>query len=1480
MFLADGTDIAASVAAVNVESIAVKWASSTHDSADIGGNSNPQPDAYLVLTTPQDVIVGISAVNDAKWVANGTSTFAFTDVVISPNAQYYFYFATDVSGLAVGAVMPSANKKNGRVLCAWHGSGHDADETVRIGASNQYSINCSFVVSEASASTLTTASEAVNLSTGTDPVVVTGAVADGVVNVASGATVPALTVVGQATTLKLADSLTATYLYLPATTTIDASDVSFALPSGDATTAETVLVSGKISSASNPAVTLPTLAEGYSFEPLVRDDTGIKAIVSKPVDASVTLDGTEQKWSEVKPEGWINSAVPVINIDNSVAGTLIFDEDVQAAKINITANYPVTFVRGDSVNVDIPYLASPSYNLRAIFTNFVSIPQTAHNTDSGDQITANGTTTLTSFPQIDASAQSAKLIIAQPATFSDRGIYVTGSKIIDINSGATISTTRLVLGNNGSTTQTVTQNGGTITITGTAGAGSTSASVLLGHWNSTSTLKTLGGTFTANNATSRLGWDGTTTWQIGGGESAATVNLYGLVNGQNGHTGSGTLNIMANGTLNLGTGGIQFSNSGNGGNINLAGGTIDTGAAAVTIANAKNGGTILNQNKTTVFNVDANRTLTVDAVVSGEGVGTLDKTGAGKLVLAKTATAKGKLKVTAGTVEFNEGISWGSNGTVEIGQNGTLNVLTSEPVAEGGLLVAGAFTVNGSVLTNGTAAAVEVRSNGIYIDDPNEITVTVPAIANTTVTVMIGEDTIGTAAGEYSVPNDSVVKVVYEPADGYAISGTLEYTIDTSKSETTFDPTETTQVRLCVAYVVFQQEVGLSYEDVTNYYTTVSNAIEAASALKKAVYLVATPDAADTYNISVGETVRIAKGGFTYEGIVFPQGAEFNNTTIETGGITLYSCALYTAIITYADSTQEASSVPLGQLLFTLWQTYTPAKAGLVVRSLDGSDAALADDQAIGTLYTYNSEAHTFTLKPMVASVSFEQGGVQQTQYVPDFALVLQSAMQYDVTATLLVDLDMSSWGSGMTIPGSVEYNEQMVDLHDITLNLGGKTITGPADGYALVNAGADITITGDGAVEGAGIVSNATSTATTTISGGTYTATGDLFAAEEGSTIAVSGGTFNKTVDDEYIADGYEVKDNGDGTYGIREDMGWIYSAPGAWEYTGTWEGATLGDEKVTIETNATYTASAPSANDLVTLNMTLCFDDANDDDIDLSDVKGAVRLGKDGDNYVFQLATTGTVNEVASSVWANASCDTDALAGTDYKFLFVLNLSTKTYTASVIVGTTTNALSVAGSTTIAFANYNKGAAAPVQELAFIGSGSVSSLTGSYEDPPAPPEFVENEEVALSGGNKTLTAGEAAWLNACGDKATVGTAIAGLTLAQFNNAYLLNLDVTAGTFTYTFNVSDIDVSDDSVEVKVTLTRTGALLENEVALPINGTLTLYGTAAIGTDFAEIGSEALDFDADADFGDGKTETTVTVDTSETDAKFYKAVIKRE
>jgi hypothetical protein len=414
------------------------------------------------------------------------------------------------------------------------------------------------------------------------------------------------------------------------------------------------------------------------------------------------------------------------------------------------------------------------------------------------------------------------------------------------------------------------------------------------------------------------------------------------------------------------------------------------------------------------------------------------------------------------------------------------------------------------------------------------------------------------------------------------------------------------------------------------------------------------------------------------------------------------------------------------------------------------------------------------------------------------------------------------------------------------------------------------ITVTGGTFTGDYGIIVASNASEVVSVTGGTFNGVLEVEDGEGGS-LAISGGTFDAVVPEEYLAEGYEVLDNGDGTYGVREDKGWVYAAQGYWNYTGSWTGVTPedDDQKVTIEEGARYTANKASDGTLVTLDMTMSFEDINEDDGDLGDAKAAIRLGTgetDG-TYVFQLYTY----ENSAAVWKNATGFAPTV-NTDYKIVFTLDLSRKTYTAGVVVGTTTNALSVAGSTAIAFAN--QGDATPVQTIDFVGSGTVSSIEGSYGDAPEQEGFVEDQVI----GDVKLTSAQAAWLNGQSNYDALAAKIATMTATAFNDAYLLNLDVTASNSGYVFAVTDIAVGDGEVDVTVKLTRTGALTENEMAKPIVGTLKLKGTATLGTEFTVLGETAVDFDANADFSDGATETTVTVDTTETDAKFYQAVIE--
>jgi hypothetical protein len=220
------------------------------------------------------------------------------------------------------------------------------------------------------------------------------------------------------------------------------------------------------------------------------------------------------------------------------------------------------------------------------------------------------------------------------------------------------------------------------------------------------------------------------------------------------------------------------------------------------------------------------------------------------------------------------------------------------------------------------------------------------------------------------------------------------------------------------------------------------------------------------------------------------------------------------------------------------------------------------------------------------------------------------------------------------------------------------------------------------------------------------------------------------------------------------------------------------------------------------------------------------------------------------------------------DYNFVFVLDLTNKTYTASIVSGTTTNAMTVGGVANILFACQTN--VAPVQKIEFIGAGTVTSIEGSYKDAEEPAVFVEDESITFTDRNVQLSADQAAWLNKLGAKSAVAEALATLSSDQFSSAYLLNLDLT-DTFTYEFTVSDITVGDSTVEVEVTLTRTGTLVDGKSS--INGTLKLMGGATLpASGFVDLHVAPV---GDDDFSDGDTATWSFDKGSE---KFFQPVIE--
>jgi len=320
-----------------------------------------------------------------------------------------------------------------------------------------------------------------------------------------------------------------------------------------------------------------------------------------------------------------------------------------------------------------------------------------------------------------------------------------------------------------------------------------------------------------------------------------------------------------------------------------------------------------------------------------------------------------------------------------------------------------------------------------------------------------------------------------------------------------------------------------------------------------------------------------------------------------------------------------------------------------------------------------------------------------------------------------------------------------------------------------------------------------------------------------------------------------------------------WIRENEEYKEATGLWSNAVeYVDGKVKIDERNDFIPDSPSAGRNVTIETTVSFDSVAEDHIDYDDVKAAVRIGT---NACFQVYTT---NE-NGTVWLDTEGFT-AEVNHDYTVRIELDMTNKTYSAAVKSGADFVPLTAGGDANFPFAFL--GATPSVQSIGYVGEGTVESIFGSYTNKVF--GFCVNDVVPGSdASNAPLTAAQADWLNAfpSGHDA-VANRIKALTVRQFSDAYLLNLDLMQD-FGYSFSISGISADDKKVKVGVTLVRTNAL----ATAGINGTLKLYGGETLGgiTNFLN----QAQFD-DAKFSTGDTaQAEFRQDGTNT---FYKATIE--
>lgn len=239
-------------------------------------------------------------------------------------------------------------------------------------------------------------------------------------------------------------------------------------------------------------------------------------------------------------------------------------------------------------------------------------------------VTLSGSTTVTG----DLNVNAGTLTIAGPLTVSANLRFnwnnSGGTQTLAIQTGADITTNRLVMADLYYVNDTINQSGGTLNVNGSNDSNGTSASFLMGHWGygSSSIYNLSGGTLNSPNTRLSLGWDRE---DVRLNQSGGTANLRGI-NIDNGRGNSASYNLTG-GRLNIGVGGInnQSNKTINAGNATIGASANWTSTKAINLTDTVT--------FTTLDSVDNTTPRTIILANGATGTGGIIKNGAGTLSL-------------------------------------------------------------------------------------------------------------------------------------------------------------------------------------------------------------------------------------------------------------------------------------------------------------------------------------------------------------------------------------------------------------------------------------------------------------------------------------------------------------------------------------------------------------------------------------------------------------------------------------------------------------------------------------------------------------------------------------------------------------------------------------------------------------------------------------------------------------------------------
>ena len=336
-----------------------------------------------------------------------------------------------------------------------------------------------------------------------------------------------------------------------------------------------------------------------------------------------------------------------------------------------------------------------------------------------------------------------------------------------------------------------------------------------------------------------------------------------------------------------------------------------------------------------------------------------------------------------------------------------------------------------------------------------------------------------------------------------------------------------------------------------------------------------------------------------------------------------------------------------------------------------------------------------------------------------------------------------------------------------------------------------------------------------------------------------------------------------------------WLRESAATSKWTGEWsENVDYGEDgRAFLSGDVAFEPTNASTGNVVTVEtkakLYACSKDCSPD----ANTQAAVRISADG---CFQVWTRLRQGYGGQAVWADVEAEgLTPVSGAEYTLRMTFDYTDGTYSVEVKTDETEFANLRLQLPTITTSFSLASSAKCVSSFAFVGDTLFTSLSGECRMVVI--GFAENETVILKDNAVAiLDAAKAAWLNKCagGNKAAAGSAAANVSSKEFEEAYLLNLDIADGERSYSFAIADVKVGEENVTVSVTLKRTG--IAGGEAAPINGTLKFYGASTIEA-FKNASSAAIETTNLTD-GDFSKSNTATAKFPKGANKFFKAKIE--